>query len=145
MQHVTKHNMTRVILDTNLWISYFLRSGNSPLNRLIEHEQLIFLWSEELIEELIQVSQRVKFRKYIPLDQLTSFLGNLQSKSEMVEVISAVRLCRDPADDFLLSLAKDGTADFLITGDKDLLALSQIFSTQILTLTTFIEKILNEH
>ncbi len=63
----------------------------------------------------------------------------------MVEVKSAVRLCRDPTDDFLLSLAKDGVADFLITGDKDLIALSQIFSTQILTLTTFIEKILNEH
>lgn len=145
MQHVTKHNMTRVILDTNLWISYFLRSGKSPLNRLIEHEQLIFLWSEELIEELIQVSQRDKFRKYIPLDQLTSFLGYLQSKSELVEVKSEVKLCRDPTDDYLLSLAKDGTADFLITGDKDILALSQIFSTQILTLTTFIEKILNEH
>ena len=80
--------MTRVILDTNLWISYFLRSGNSPLNRLIEHEQLIFLWSEELIEELIQVSQRDKFRKHIPLDQLTFFLGYLQSKSELVEVKS---------------------------------------------------------
>jgi len=145
--------MTRVILDTNLWISYFLRSGNSPLNRLIEHEKVIFLWSEELIEELIQVSQRDKFQKYIPLDQLTSFLGYLQSKSELVEVKSEVKLCRDPADDFLLSLAKDGTlslakdgtADFLITGDKDLLALSQIFSTQILTLTTFIEIVLKEY
>lgn len=137
--------MTRVILDTNLWISYFLRSGNSPLTRLIEHEQLIFLWSEDLIEELIQVSQRDKFRKYIPIDQLTSILGHLQSKSELVDVQSAVKLCRDPADDFLLSLAKDGKADFLITGDKDLLALSQISSTQILTLTTFIEKILNGH
>lgn len=137
--------MTRVILDTNLWISYFLRSGNSPLTSLIEHEQLIFLWSEELIEELIRVSQRDKFRKYIPIDQLSSFLVQLQSKSELVDVQSAVRLCRDPADDFLLSLAKDGTADFLITGDKDLLALSQIFSTRILTLTTFIEQILNKH
>lgn len=136
--------MTRVILDTNLWISYFLRSGNSPLNRLIEHEQLIFLWSEELIEELIQVSQREKFRRYIPLDQLTTFLGHLQSKSELVTVKSEVKLCRDPADDFLLSLAKDGAADFLITGDKDLLALSQQFSTQILTLTTFIEKFFNK-
>ncbi|MCM0041171.1 MAG: putative toxin-antitoxin system toxin component, PIN family [Algoriphagus sp.] len=137
--------MTRVILDTNLWISYFLRSGNSPLSSLIEHEQLIFLWSEELVEELIRVSQRDKFRKYIPIDQLNSFLGQLQSKSELVNVQSAVKLCRDPADDFLLSLAKDGTADFLITGDKDLLALSQIFSTQILTLSTFIEQILNKH
>lgn len=137
--------MTRVILDTNLWISYFLRSGNSPLTSLIEHEQLIFLWSEELIEELIRVSQRDKFRKYIPIDQLSSFLVQLQSKSELVDVQSAVMLCRDPADDFLLSLAKDGTADFLITGDKDLLALSQIFSTQILTLSAFIEQILNKH
>jgi putative PIN family toxin of toxin-antitoxin system len=136
--------MTRVILDTNLWISYFLRSGNSPLNRLIEHEHLIFLWSEELIEELIQVSQRDKFQKYIPLDQLTTFIGHLQSKSELVTVKSAIKLCRDPADDFLLSLAQDGAANFLITGDKDLLALSQFSSTQILTISEFIETILNE-
>jgi predicted nucleic acid-binding protein len=59
-------------------------------------------------------------------------------------VKSEVKLCRDPADDFLLSLAKDGAADFLITGDKDLITLSQIFSTQILTLTVFIETILKE-
>lgn len=136
--------MTRVLLDTNLWISFFLRSGNSPLNRLIEHEQIIFLWSEELIEELIQVSQRDKFRKYIPLDQLTSFLGHLQSKSELVDVKSVIKLCRDPADDFLLSLAKDGAANFLITGDKDLLVLSRFLSTQILTLSVFIETILNK-
>jgi putative PIN family toxin of toxin-antitoxin system len=121
-----------------------LRSGNSPLNRLIEHEQLIFLWSEELIEELIQVSQRDKFQKYIPLDQLTYFLGHLQSKSELVTVKSAIKLCRDPSDDFLLSLAQDGAANFLITGDKDLLALSQFSSTQILTISKFIETILNE-
>jgi uncharacterized protein len=54
-------------------------------------------------------------------------------------VTSEVSLCRDEDDNFLLALAKDSKADFLITGDKDLLVLKQFENTSILTLTEFLD------
>jgi predicted nucleic acid-binding protein len=52
-------------------------------------------------------------------------------------------VCRDPKDNFLLALAKDGLADYLITGDRDLLSVKKFGKTQIVTLNEF-EKILND-
>jgi uncharacterized protein len=44
---------------------------------------------------------------------------------------------RDSKDNFLLNLAVDGKADYLITGDKDLLEIGQIDKTSILTFKEF--------
>ncbi len=55
----------------------------------------------------------------------------------MVDVRSKVELCRDPKDNFLLALAKDGDADYLITGDADLLVLKEFEKTKIVTLAEF--------
>jgi predicted nucleic acid-binding protein len=60
---------------------------------------------------------------------------------EITYVESRIKLCRDPKDDFLLSLAKDSKADYLITGDYDLLELKEIGKTKILTIAEFLKKV----
>ena len=59
--------------------------------------------------------------------------------SLLIETKSKINVCRDPNDDFLLILAKDGKADYLITGDKDLLILNPFNKTKICTPTEFKE------
>ena len=54
-------------------------------------------------------------------------------------MISNVNLCRDEKDDFLLALAQDGNADFLITGDKDLLEIEKFGETTILTISDYLK------
>ena len=61
--------------------------------------------------------------------------------AEIIEVNCSVNTCRDKKDNFLLALAKESNADFLITGDKDLLVLNQFEETKIITYTDY--KILN--
>ena len=51
-----------------------------------------------------------------------------------------MKLARDANDDFLLSLAKDGKATFLITGDKDLLVLKKINQTKIVSISDFLKR-----
>jgi len=51
---------------------------------------------------------------------------------------SAISLCRDPKDNFLLALAIDGNASHLITGDIDLLVLNKIESTEIVSITNYL-------
>ncbi len=60
---------------------------------------------------------------------------------EVIKVTSFVSLCRDPKDDFLLALSQDGSADYLITGDADLLAIGRFGITKIVKMSDFILEI----
>ena len=56
----------------------------------------------------------------------------------MVLITERVEICRDPRDDKFLELALAGRADFLLTGDADLLALHPFRGTTILTPTAYL-------
>jgi len=60
---------------------------------------------------------------------------------ELVKVKSEIKICRDQKDNFLLNLSVDSKADYLVSGDQDLLILEIIDNTKILTFSDFIEKI----
>lgn len=130
----TKH---RIIIDTNLWISFLLASSYSRIDSLLKNNNIVLLLSQELIDEFIAVAQRPKFKKYFSLYDLEELLTTMRTKAEFVAVTSSLAICRDPKDDFLLSLAKDGKATHLLTGDKDLLALKKVGRTKILTITEY--------
>ena len=70
-------------------------------------------------------------------------LSAFEPFTDLIEVKSAVTHCRDNKDNFLLALAKDGKADYLLTGDKDLLELKSFGKTKIKTIVLFIEGINN--
>ena len=130
----------RVILDTNIWISFILTGDFTKLDHIFQENSIVLLFSKELIEEFIDVASRPKFRKYFPLQDLINLLGQIEKKSEFIQVVNAINLCRDPKDDFLLSLAHDGQATHLISGDKDLLAIGTFGKTRILTLADYLNQ-----
>ncbi|QXV67050.1 putative toxin-antitoxin system toxin component, PIN family [Mucilaginibacter sp. 21P] len=128
----------RVILDTNLWISFLIRKDHSFLTQLILSKKVRLLFSEELLKEFIEVSRRPKFIKYFSGNSVDEILDIINDFAEFIEVDSVVTACRDEKDNFLLSLAKDGRADYLITGDNDLLELNPFGKTKIILLSDFI-------
>jgi hypothetical protein len=65
------------------------------------------LISQELLEEIVDVTERSKLRKYFELSDLTDLIVNLKEKAEMVQVNTHANFCRDDKDNFLLSLAID--------------------------------------
>jgi len=96
------------------------------------------LFSQELLEEFITVAQRPKFRKYFSAADLEALLIVLHQQAEYIDVTSAVVACRDPKDDFLLALCKDGRATHLLTGDDDLLELKKFGRTRIMTVKEYV-------
>lgn len=66
-------------------------------------------------------------------------LTTLEPFIELIEVKHNINLCRDPKDNFLLNLAKSGKADYLLTGDNDLLAIERIGKCQIIKINSFLE------
>jgi putative PIN family toxin of toxin-antitoxin system len=95
------------------------------------------LFSEELLGEVLEVIARPKLRRFFSADDVSELLGYFNLYGLFVNVVSEVDLCRDKKDNFLLALAKDGNADCLITGDKDLLAIGRFGKTSIRTLAEF--------
>lgn len=127
----------RVIIDTNLWISFLLTNNLKKIDSLFSTDKIILVFSKELIDEFMEVAMRPKFKKYFSLSDLENLLVKITQKAEFVKVTSIVNLCRDEKDNFLLALAKDGKATHLITGDNDLLILQKIDKTKIVTVTDY--------
>jgi uncharacterized protein len=130
--------MLTAILDTNLWISFLIGKQLSELKLLISEGVIIPVYSQELLQEFLQVTQRQKFKKYFKSQAISELIVFLNEIGKMVEITSMVSICRDPKDNYLLALAKDGNVDFLITGDKDLLILKRFEKTIILSYNEFL-------
>lgn len=111
----------RIIIDTNLWISFLISKNHSKLDSIIFTKQCTLVFSEELINEFITVVNRPKFKAYISSSDITEILETVEAYAGVVNVKSKVEACSDSKDNFLLALSKDGNVDFHLTGDNDLL------------------------
>lgn len=134
-----KKKVVRIILDTNLWISFLISKDLAKLDELIFSKKCTLLFSQELLEEFLTVAKRPKFRQFFSIADLEEILETIDEYGDFILIKSNIDSCRDPKDNFLLSLAVDGKADFLITGDKDLLDLKKYGSTTILTISDFLK------
>ena len=76
-------------------------------------------------------------KKYFPKESVHELIELLDTIAEKVEISPKFFISRDPKDNFLLDLIDFSKADFLVTGDKDLLELSPFKTAQILTPTEF--------
>lgn len=85
----------------------------------------------ESIREFIDVASKPKFKKYFSKEDIESILEYFDQFRTLVEVKSGLKICRDSKDNFLLHLSVDAKADFLITGDQDLLIIGTMENTKI--------------
>jgi putative PIN family toxin of toxin-antitoxin system len=139
----------RVLIDTNVFISYLLSSHSAGVIQEIfsawAEGRFTLLVPEALLNEiLVTVAAKPRLVKRIPLDKLKVFLTTIQELSEEVPLIDSPipAVTRDPKDDYLLAYALVGRADYLVTGDEDLLTLQrQIQEMEILTPRQFSEKL----
>jgi putative PIN family toxin of toxin-antitoxin system len=135
-----KSKVSRIILDTNLWISFLISKDFSKLDELLFSKRCTLVFSQELLEEFVIVAKRPKFRRLFSSNDIEEILETIDEFADFIIVQSKNNICRDPKDNFLLSLAFDGKADFLITGDQDLLALTKFGTTKIVTIKEFLKE-----
>lgn len=131
-----------VVFDTNIWISFLLGKSFPTLTNAIISNRVQILFSDELFEELFDVLQRPKFRKFFPPDIIQELSFLLNAKVTFVPITEMHNDCRDPKDNFLLDLAVSGNVDYLVTGDQDLLVLNPFKTIEIIDFKAF-QKILD--
>jgi len=135
---MAKPQKIRVILDTNWYVSATInRKSRRRLYQLLIDERLQVLYTNQLMAEFSEVIFRPKFQKIITSNQVQRFIRLILPTLEYIRLKTIITLSRDPKDNYLLSLSKDGKAKYLVTGDPDLLVIKQFGQTHIVTMAEF--------
>ena len=130
----------RGIFDNNVLVSAALLAGvpRQAFDKLITDGTVLV--SVAMLLELADVLNREKFDKYVTRDDRMHFMVSFLKVAEIIEIKETILVCRDPKDDKLLELAVSGNADFLVTGDQDLLVINSFRGVEIITPLEFLEK-----
>ena len=137
---MAKNKSLRLVIDTNLWISFIISKKLNLLEPILFAENTRILFSSELVEELQATITKPKLKKYFSENALEEMLTVFDPYIDFITVKSTVSICRDPNDNFLLALAKDGKANYLLTGDNDLLDIVKYEKTIIVKISEFFEQ-----
>jgi putative PIN family toxin of toxin-antitoxin system len=124
----------RLVFDCNVLISAALVETGTAARALdaayAEHKLLL---SEPTFDELVTRLARPKFRPYLGDASRTAFLEALSAAAQWIEIEGEPQGCRDPDDDKYLETAVRGSADAIVTGDRDLLDMHPFGGTSILS------------
>jgi uncharacterized protein len=125
----------RIILDTNILLSALLSPLGAPAQLLEawERKRFVLVACEALIGELRDVAARPFFRAKLRASAAELLAAGLRDFSFFCRELLAGPIAPDPKDSYLLALAEASDADFLVTGDRELLSLKQHKSTRIIS------------
>jgi uncharacterized protein len=119
----------RVVLDANVLIAAYATRGlcEAILEFCLANDD-IFLTTAILADVKKKLIRRIK----LPSETATRIVTFLKSNAELISPDEVPPgLCRDPDDNDILGAAKAAQADFIITGDDDLLVLGEFAGTKI--------------
>ena len=134
--------MIHVVLDTNIYLSGFIFGGKSRkvLEYAIESKIRVHI-SNEILNEIATVLKRPKFG--LNERQVRFVLNEIELLSETCEPSESIsNVCRDVKDHIILECAVESKADYIVSGDDDLLSLKKYKEIKILNcneLLTIIE------
>jgi len=122
-----------VVIDTNVWVTFALNNQLEFVSNL-KLNNVNIATCKELLDELIDVVSRPKFEKRFTeqfINELSGFHQVLTNHFDLPEIEPVVA---DQKDDYLFALCKISNADYLVTGDKLLLAVGKYLDTSVITL-----------
>lgn len=136
--------MIRVLLDTNVLVSGFKEPGSpdTPPTVIVQAwrlGQVILVTSEHIIGEFRRAMSKTYFRQRATPQLIGAFITLIEDRAEIIEVIPPVpKVATHWHDDLVLAAALAGAADYLVTGDNELLALGAYGNTSIVTVDAFV-------
>ncbi len=121
--------LLKLVLDTNTLVSAFFWEGNeAELLRKIEQSKAKLYITSEILKEVEEVIKRPKFDKVMKNAGLTpdQIMQKIVSLSHLIIAPKiTVKVCRDEKDNKFLECAESAKADYLVSGDEDLLVLKE--------------------
>jgi len=129
----------KLALDTNIWVSAFLSHGPpSEIVQMAEDGLVHVFASLEMLDEINRVLQYEKIIGILKRSRTRSstVMGTIARLASIVDVKTEVHVVvEDPSDNHVLACAKEAHAQFIVSGDRHLLALGRYGNARILTLS----------
>ena len=132
--------MVRVVIDTNVLVSALIDDGK-PRRLVVELlDKHAVILSRQMLAELADVLSRDRFT--VTSSQVDRFVSNLVRMSEIVPDNTRFKVAlEDPDDDEVLNTAYTGKAEFIVTGDRHLLALEKFKKTKIVNVNQMLNRL----
>ena len=131
----------RIVLDTNVFVSGVFFTG--PPYRIVrawQEGRLQIVYSAAIREEYEQVleelGRRFSHSNAVPLLRFLDAYGELVKPTRQCEVV-----CRDPDDEKFIACYLDADADWIVSGDRDLLELEHC-AVRVLSPRAFLDRFL---
>jgi putative PIN family toxin of toxin-antitoxin system len=130
----------KTVIDTNVFVSSFFGGPPRRIINLWKEEQLILCLSEAILDEYIEVLQRIGLREQDELKELLALFArgfNLRfcRKTPRLKIVE-----EDPGDDKFIECAVALKAEVIITGDRALRAIDEYQDIKILTPQQFLKQ-----
>lgn len=132
-----------IVIDTNVMISAALGKSatlNSIYNAFVNGLFTPVL-SPALQAEILNTVKKPRLKKYFRAKEIRRLKELLKVDTVSVTPTQRISLCRDPKDNCILEAAVEAKADFIVTGDKDLLTLKYCRDIPIINPKEFIARI----
>jgi len=134
--------MKRAVVDTNILIRALIKPRGTvgPILTRLRTGDYTLVYSRPLLDELLEKLTLPRIRDKYALDPqaIETIMALLALRGELVHPTRAVKVCRDPDDDALIEAALAGNADYVVTGDEDLLVLKEFAGIRLVTPRAFL-------
>jgi|SRR3990167_11215938 len=131
----------KVILDANVFVSFLLTRSHtiSSIFKYWDENRFALLVSDEILEEYMLIFDKLLSKGYeIKKHEFDSLIKKVNKRAINIKITSKLNLSSDKKDNRYINCAKDGKADYLVTGDKaDLLNIGNYKYTQIISVSEF--------
>lgn len=128
----------RIILDTNVWISFLIGHQLQMVRSIVTDIRFEVFVCPQLTKEIVDVAGRDKIRRYIQDGDVEDLMRIIRAFCHAVNVTNEAESdIRDKKDLYLLSLAEEVDAAYIVSGDADLTVLQQHKNTRIITFSEF--------
>ena len=126
----------RVVFDVNIFVSYIIKDRMHEIFDMVFDSNIHLYSNSNMRDELKEVLGRPKFAKYLsaPIEHYIDFFNKVTVTHNTVPIFKA---CADPKDNYLFDLAYQTESNYLVSGDKKVLATPVKKSLQVVTLAAF--------
>ena len=130
----------KIVIDTNVFISGILFGGKprNVIQSVVEGRANLYI-STEILDEIEAVLLRPKFK--LSKTVVRNILHEIEEISSIVEISNRLKVVKsDKADDKFIECAVAGKANFIVSGDIDLLSIAKYKKIEIISPNEFLSK-----
>src|SRR5687767_10498586 len=132
----------KAVVDTNILIRALIKPHGTvgPVIPRLRNGDYTLVYSTPLLDELIEklALPRIRRKYRLGVNEIEALVALIALRGALVTPSRRVKVCRDPDDDMVIEAALAGMAEYVVTGDKDLLTLKEYESVRFITPRMFL-------